>query len=109
MSGFHMINFELDAHGFLKQFDAWCDDFVMQIATAENLTLTQDHWIIIHFFRDFYQQYQLTPSLRVLIKYLRSKWPEEKATSFYIQTLFPQGVMLQASRLAGLPKPARCL
>ncbi len=104
-----LTDFELDKHGFLKLLDKWSECFALLVAQEEKLTLTSDHWDIIHFYRDFYLQYQLTPSQRILIKYLRQKWPEEKATSLYVQTLFTKSVMLQASRLAGLPKPSRCL
>ena len=80
-----------------------------KLATAENIILTSEHWDIIHFFRYFYNEYQLTPSMRILIKYLKQQWPEEKATSVYLQKLFPKSFMLQVCFIAGLPKPKRCL
>lgn len=102
-------SFELDQHGFLKDKNDWNESFILAIAQEEQLNLTGDHRTVILFFREFYEHHELTPAMRVIIKYLRNIWPAEKANSHYLQTLFPKSVMLQASRLAGLPKPSRCL
>ena len=37
------------------------------------------------------------------------KLGEEKGNSRYLQRLFPDGPAKQATKLAGLPKPAKCL
>lgn len=103
------MHLELDENGFLKNKDQWNEAFVVTTANKEQIALTVEHWEIIRFFRHFYEQYQLTPAMRVLMKHLRPLWSAEKVNSTYLQTLFPKGVMLQASRLAGLPKPSRCL
>lgn len=103
------MNFDLDEHGFLKNKDQWNELFVEEMAKQENISLTDEHKDIICFFRDFYLQHQLTPTMRVLLKHLKTLWPHDKANSLYVQHLFPKSVMLQASRLAGLPKPSRCL
>ncbi len=104
-----MMTAQLDQNGFLKDLSTWTPSFSEEISKEEKLSLSQDHWTIIYFFQHFYQEYQLTPTMRVLIKYLKTQWPEEKANSLYVQTLFPKSVILQASRLAGLPKPPKCL
>ncbi|MBI5447765.1 MAG: TusE/DsrC/DsvC family sulfur relay protein [Gammaproteobacteria bacterium] len=103
------MHVDCDKEGFLKDPTQWSNAFMEAVAQEEGLRLTTEHLAIIHFFRDFYFQHRLTPSQRVLVKYLRQIWPQEKASSLYIQTLFPKSLMLQASRLAGLPKPSRCL
>lgn len=101
--------FELDEKGHLKDHQHWNQDCAIWFAEQEQLSLTLDHWTVIHFYREFYLEYRLTPPMRVIIKYLGTKWGPEKANSAYLTHLFPRSVMRQASRLAGLPKPKRCL
>ncbi|EKD75539.1 MAG: hypothetical protein ACD_44C00106G0003 [uncultured bacterium] len=103
------MHFSLTEEGYLKNKNDWNKNFSILAAEAENIMLSPEHWQIIHFFQHFYEAHHLTPSMRILIKYLRTEWPAEKANSAYVQGLFPKSVMLQASLLAGLPKPSHCL
>lgn len=103
------MRYPLDEKGYLKNTEDWDVDCLHWFAKQENLTLNSDHEEVVRFFRDFYVQYSLTPSMRVLLKFLQTRWSTEKVSSTYLQQLFPKSVMLQASRLAGLPKPTRCL
>ena len=77
---------ETDASGYLLNIDDWDVEVAQAIAKLENLELTDAHWEIIHFVRAFYQEY--------------------KTHSRYLQRLFPDGPAKQATKLAGLPKPA---
>ena len=45
----------------------------------------------------------------MLVKTMAQKFGEEKGTSRYLQRLFPDGPAKQATKIAGLPKPAKCL
>ena len=101
--------FETDKHGYLKNITDWTENVAEFIAQQENIALTPEHWLIIHTLRTFYLSHQLLPSMRVLIKLLAEKIPDEKNHSLYLQNLFPKGLMRQASKIAGLPKPVRCI
>ncbi|RND26036.1 TusE/DsrC/DsvC family sulfur relay protein, partial [Vibrio cholerae] len=46
---------------------------------------------------------------RMLVKAMEKEHGPEKGNSKYLFKLFPKGPAKQATKLAGLPKPAKCL
>jgi tRNA 2-thiouridine synthesizing protein E len=98
-----------DKEGFLLDLNDWSESVANQLAINDQLKLTEDHWHVIYFLRDFYQQYQTAPTVRVLVKELAKKLGDEKGNSIYLQRLFPGGLLRQGSKIAGLPKPTRCV
>lgn len=99
----------LDKDGYLKQLDDWSPPVAEALAVNEGIKLTADHWEVIHLLRDFYRQYQLSPAMRPLVKYIALHLGQEKASSIYLLKLFPGSPAKIASKLAGLPKPENCL
>ena len=100
---------ETDPLGYLLDVNQWNQDVALAIAEKENLQLTEAHWEVIHFVRDFYKEYKASPAIRMLVKAMAQKLGEDKGNSRYLQRLFPDGPAKQATKLAGLPKPAKCL
>ena len=100
---------ETDPLGYLLDVNQWNQDVALAIAEKENLQLTEAHWEVIHFMRDFYKEYKTSPAIRMLVKVMAQKLGEDKGNSRYLQRLFPDGPAKQATKLAGLPKPAKCL
>lgn len=100
---------ETDPLGYLLDVNQWNQDVALAIAEKENLQLTEAHWEVIHFVRDFYKEYKTSPAIRMLVKAMAQKLGEDKGNSRYLQRLFPDGPAKQAAKLAGLPKPAKCL
>lgn len=98
-----------DEHGYLKNLDDWSPELAVVIAQKDNLELSEAHWEIVYFVREFYQEYKTSPAIRMLVKALSQKFGEEKGSSRYLQRLFPDGPAKQATKIAGLPKPAKCL
>ena len=80
-----------------------------KIAKQENITLTDEHWLIVHFVRDFYQEFNTSPAIRMLVKAVTKAFGEEKGNSRYLYRLFPDGPAKQATKIAGLPKPVKCI
>lgn len=101
--------FPTDAFGYLTHLSDWSPELAVEIAKRENIELNEAHWEIIYFVRDFYQEYKTSPAIRMLVKALSQKFGEEKGNSRYLQRLFPDGAAKQATKIAGLPKPAKCL
>lgn len=99
---------ETDSHGYLRHQSDWTEVLAIEIAKQEQIELNDDHWQVIHFVRDYYQQYKSSPAIRPLVKYLGEKWGAEKGNSLYLHKLFKEPAK-QASKIAGLPKPARCI
>ena len=100
---------EFDKEGFLKNLDDWNADTAQEIAARENIILTEAHWEIIQLLRDFYKTFELSPSMRALVKYTHQRLGDEKGRSIYLLQLFPLSPAKIACKIAGLPKPANCI
>ena len=100
---------ETDTNGYLLDINQWNEQVALSIAKQENLQLTEAHWEVIYFVRNFYQEYKTSPAIRMLVKAMAEKLGQDKGNSRYLQRLFPDGPAKQATKLAGLPKPAKCL
>ena len=106
---FNNQQIETDKQGYLLDYQQWHEELALLIAEKEQLTLTPAHWEVINFVRDFYLTYKKSPAIRALTKAMKAEFGEEKANSRYLYRLFPQGPAKQATKIAGLPKPARCI
>jgi len=94
---------ELDEDGFMVDPEQWCDDIAIAFAKDEGIdALTDDHWKVIRYLRDYYKQYQIAPMIRKLCK-------ETGCSLKYIYELFPTGPAKGSCKLAGLPKPTGCV
>lgn len=103
------ISIALDKDGFLKNLDDWNHDLAISIANNDGITLSNEHWEIIVLLRNFYQQFELSPAMRPLVKYIKQHLGADKGTSIYLLKLFPDSPAKLASKIAGLPKPDNCL
>ena len=99
---------KIDKNGYLKDSKQWTEELALLIAAQEDISMTDDHWQVVNYVRQFYLEFNTSPSIRPLIKYLKSKLDQKKFNSIYLQILFPEGPAKQATKIAGLPKPARC-
>ena len=99
----------VDAEGYLKHPADWSEALAAHIAEQEGLTMTEAHWEVVHFVRAFYLEFNTSPAVRMLVKAMAQKYGEEKGNSRYLFRLFPEGPAKQATKIAGLPKPAKCL
>lgn len=106
-----MMNLALitDSHGFLKDINQWTPAMAKLLACEEKITLTQEHWKVIYFLREYYKNHQKVPAIRLLVKTLKTKYGNNIGNSLYLQKLFPQSPALQAAKIAGLKKPKQCI
>lgn len=95
--------------GYLLDWLSWTPETATCIAQQEQIQLTPLHWDIIYFLRDYYQQYQTTPPMRVLVKVLQKNLPQHHLDSPSLYRLFPLGPVKQGCKIAGLPKPPHCI
>jgi tRNA 2-thiouridine synthesizing protein E len=101
--------YEVDEEGYLSNIQEWEPGVAEVMAKEDNLTLTDEHWDIINFLREYYEEYQIAPAVRVLTKAVGEKLGKDKGNSKYLYGLFPYGPAKQACRYAGLPKPTGCV
>lgn len=100
---------EVDEEGYLVNLSDWTEEVGKHIATTESIDLTESHWEVINFLRDYYEEFQIAPAVRVLTKAIGKKLGPEKGTSTYLYELFPYGPAKQACKIGGLPKPTGCV
>jgi len=95
---------EINEEGFLIDPKQWDRDVAKLLAVEEEgiHELSEDHWKIINYIRDYYLEKNLAPMVRKVCK----------NTGFqlkYIYELFPSGPAKGACKVAGLPKPDGCV
>ncbi|PHM28060.1 sulfurtransferase TusE [Xenorhabdus budapestensis] len=100
---------ETDAQGYLKNSSDWKEAMAPLLAGQEDITLTEQHWEVVRFVREFYEEFNTSPAIRMLVKAISQKYGEEKGNSRYLYRLFPKGPAKQATKIAGLPKPVKCI
>ena len=98
-----------DKLGYLLNASDWSEALAPLIAEQEQIIMTPAHWEVIHFVRNFYLEYNTSPAIRALVKAMAKQLGEDKGNSIYLYKLFPKGPAKQATKIAGLPKPAKCL
>lgn len=93
----------VDEDGFLENPEIWNEKVATDFAATEGVTeLTENHWKVINYLRNYYLQYGIAPMIRKLCKETGFKLNE-------IYEMFPSGPAKGACKLAGLPKPTGCV
>lgn len=103
-----MMTFKTDESGYLLDPETWQPLFAEQIAHKQGIILTEKHWQIITFAREFYQAHGFSPAIKMLLLALR-KAQDPTLNSIVLQHLFAHKPALMISKLAGLPKPKDCV
>jgi TusE/DsrC/DsvC family sulfur relay protein len=101
--------YETDEEGYLLNLSDWNEDVAQFLAQEEKVALTPNHWEVINFLREYYNEYQIAPAIRVLTKAIGKKLGPDKGNNKYLYELFPYGPAKQACKIAGLPKPTGCV
>lgn len=103
------VTYDTDEEGYLTDLNKWEPAVGEAMAKEDELDLTDDRWEVINFLREYYDEYQIAPAVRVLTKAIGKKFGPEKGNSKYLYELFPYGPAKQACKYAGLPKPTGCV
>ena len=94
-----------DQEGYILDMDAWSEGFAVALAEQEKLVLTDEHWQVIHFIREYYDNHHVQAQVRDMIKHFRTVWGPDKGNSRYLHDIFPMGgPQKQGNRLAGMRK-----
>ena len=100
---------ETDEEGYIANLTEWTPEVGAKMAADDGCDLTENHWEVINFLREYYEEYQIAPAVRVLTKAIGKKLGADKGNSKYLYELFPYGPAKQACKYAGLPKPTGCV
>ena len=102
-------SYEIDDDGYLVDWQQWNENIATHMAKEEGIDLTEEHWEIIRFLRDYFQKYQIAPMIKILNKEIGKTMGKEKGNTKYLYQLYPAGPAKQACKYAGLPKPTGCV
>ncbi len=97
------VSIEVDEDGFMQEPDKWNEDVAKALATTEGVSdMTEDHWKVVHYLRNYFVQFGVAPMIRKLCK--ETGYDLKK-----IYALFPSGPAKGACKVAGLAKPTGCV
>lgn len=94
---------ERDAEGYLIDPGDWSEAVAELLAQDENIQLNDDHWDVLRFMRDFYEEHQVAADARFVIKHLAERMGREAQKQLFV--LFPYGYVKQACKIAGMRRP----
>ena len=99
---------ETDTQGYLRNLGQWSEDFAKEIAARDGIELYNDHWELIWYFREYYDENQINPTMHTMVKTLGKKnaaHHEQKKYEKHIYSLFPKDPVHEICKLSGLPMP----
>ncbi len=97
------VSVEVDEDGFIINPEHWNKEVAAALGTVEGVdVLTEEHWKIVDYLRDYFVKFGVAPMIRKLCK--DTGYPLKK-----IYELFPSGPAKGACKVAGLPKPTGCV
>lgn len=101
--------YDVDEEGYLNDWQVWSEPLACQMAKLDGIELSEAHWDVIRFLRNYFQKYQIAPMIKILVKEIAKTMGPEKGNTKYLYELYPAGPAKQACRYAGLPKPTGCV
>ncbi|MBI4677152.1 MAG: TusE/DsrC/DsvC family sulfur relay protein [Elusimicrobia bacterium] len=97
------VKIEVDEDGFMQEPDKWNEDIAKALATTEGVSeMSEEHWKLVHYLRDYYLKFGIAPMIRKLCK--ETSLPLKR-----IYELYPSGPAKGACKVAGLAKPTGCV
>jgi tRNA 2-thiouridine synthesizing protein E len=67
-----------DIEGYVIDPGDWNRELAQQLASEENLELSEDYWQIFEFMRGYWLEHRVSPDVRHVIEYLASEQGYEK-------------------------------
>ena len=96
---------QVDEDGHLVNVDDWSEGLALAIADAEGIEMTEAHWEIVNFVRDYYKQFHVTLALKPLLTEVGKKLGPGKGGTKYLYNLFSDKPTRLANKIGGLPRP----
>ena len=98
-----------DTEGYLINPDDWSEEIAIELATEEGIELNVTYWSVLKFMRAYYDEHNIAPDVRHLIKHLADQNQcEKRQAKTLVFELFPYGYVKQACKIAGMKRPRAC-
>ena len=98
----------LDEDGFLSDPNDWSPQVAEYFSAADGVLLTEAHWQVINFARDYYKAFGIGPMPKVIVKKLNRQLGLDKYSIKMLYSLFPDTPARRICRYAGTPQPSGC-
>ena len=103
------VTIQLSEAGWLNQLDEWSEGLAVEISKTEQIPeLTDEHWDIINMARAYFKDTGTVCEPRKFSKMMAKEFGKDRSSQKYIYSLFPQGLIKCANKVAGLPRPKGC-
>ena len=97
------VKIQVDEDGFMEEPEVWNEEVALALASTEGVAeLTENHWKVVNYLREYYAKFGVAPMIRKLCK--ETGYPLKE-----IYELFPSGPAKGACKVAGLAKPTGCV
>lgn len=109
------MNIEVNGHhiptnkqGFISNPGDWSEGFTKAVAEKDGIELFVDHWELIWYVREFYEEKQTAPTMHTVVRTLgpkNARHHDQKEYENHIYSLFHTDPCHEVCKLAGLPMP----
>lgn len=97
------IKVDVDEDGFMQEPENWNKEIAKALAATEGITeLTEEHWRLVNYLREYYLKFGIAPMIRKLCK-------ETGFSLKKVYELFPSSPAKGACKVAGFAKPTGCV
>lgn len=96
------VTIDIDEEGYMTNHAQWDRDVAAGLAKEEGIELTAEHWKVLEFIDRDFREKGVVPGMRRMNKI--GGIPTKD-----LYTLFPNGPVKKAARIAGYPKPVSCV
>lgn len=93
---------EVNDEGYMSNHAQWNRDIAAVLAQELGVTLTDAHWRVLEFIDKDFKEKGVVPGMRRMNKVGNIPTKE-------LYTLFPDGPIKKAAKIAGYPKPSSCV
>ncbi len=97
---------QTDNEGYLVDPDEWNEEVAKQLAQGEAVEMTDKHWKVIGFMRDYYDEHQSPADVRHVTKFIANELGcgKKEAKKCFFE-VFPFGHVQQCCKIAGMRRP----
>jgi tRNA 2-thiouridine synthesizing protein E len=94
-----------DEEGYLIDPGLWDETVARRLANEEQLEMGDEHWQVLRFMRDYYDEHQVIADARFTIRFLANDLGYDRKARNRLFALFPYGYVKQACKIAGMKRP----
>ncbi|PYJ76590.1 MAG: sulfur relay protein DsrC [Verrucomicrobia bacterium] len=96
------VTIDVNDEGYMTNHAQWNRDVAAALAKEEGIDLTEGHWKVLDFIDKDFKEKSAVPGMRRMNKVGGIETKE-------LYSLFPNGPIKKATKIAGYPKPVSCV